>query len=110
MDGIIRRTFDEPDETITFEHGEASRVQAGESAVWRSVLRPGWSWDSDVKTMAGGLAACPMTHREYVIAGRIRYRMTDGTGVEGAPGDHLFIPPGHNAWVVGDEDCVLIDW
>ena len=51
-----------------------------------------------------------MTQREYVVAGRIRYLMEDGTEEIGAPGDFLFIEPGHRAWVVGDESCVLIDW
>ena len=51
-----------------------------------------------------------MTRREYVVAGRIRYLMTDGAEVEAGPGDALFIPPGHRAWVLGDETCVLIDW
>jgi quercetin dioxygenase-like cupin family protein len=36
--------------------------------------------------------------------------MTDGTEVKAAAGDALFIPPGHRAWVIGDEDCILIDW
>ena len=51
-----------------------------------------------------------MTHREYVVAGRIRYLMTDGTDEIGEPGNYLFIQPGHRAWVIGDETCVLIDW
>ena len=44
------------------------------------------------------------------MAGQIRYLMTDGTEEVGSPGDFLFIEPGHRAWVVGDETCVLIDW
>ena len=110
MAGIIRKSFDEPDETMEFEHGRAEKVQAGESIVWRSILEPGWSWDTDLKPLAGGLAACPMTHREYVVAGRIRYRMEDGSEMVAGAGDHLVIQPGHRAWVVGDETCVLVDW
>jgi quercetin dioxygenase-like cupin family protein len=51
-----------------------------------------------------------MTHREYVVSGRIRYLTDDGAEVVGEPGEFLFIAPGHRAWVVGDETCVLIDW
>ena len=51
-----------------------------------------------------------MTHREYVQAGHIRYLMDDGTELTAGPGDYLFIQPGHRAWVVGDETCILIDW
>jgi hypothetical protein len=49
-------------------------------------------------------------HREYVIAGRIRYSLPDGTSVEAGPGDHLLIDPGHLAEVIGDEECILLDW
>ena len=51
-----------------------------------------------------------MTHREYVVSGRIRYLTLDGDEVIGEPGNYLFIQPGHRAWVLGDETCVLIDW
>ncbi len=110
MAAIIRRSLDEPDESIEFEHDVAHGVRAGDSVVWRSILRPGWSWDTDIKPMAGGAPACPMTHREYVVAGSIHYTMLDGSEVTASAGDHLFIPPGHRAWVRGEEDCILIDW
>ena len=54
--------------------------------------------------------SCPYHHREYVVSGRIRYTTSDGTVVEGGPGDTLLIDPGHLAEVVGDEVCVVIDW
>jgi quercetin dioxygenase-like cupin family protein len=57
-----------------------------------------------------GVDFCPAFHREYVVAGRIRYRLQDGTSIEAGPGDHLVIEPGHAAEVLGDEECVLLDW
>ena len=30
--------------------------------------------------------------------------------VKSVPGDIAVIPPGHNAWVVGNESCVMIDF
>lgn len=78
--------------------------------VWRSDLEPGWSWDEDLEPYAEGATSCPLTHRELVISGTIRYLMDDGTEVVASEGDALSIPPGHRAWVVGDEGCVLIDW
>ncbi len=109
--GIIQRhLLGQPDETLSFTHGRADLIHFGEEEVWRSELEPGWNWDEDLEPYAEGATSCPLTHREYVVAGRIRYLMTDGTEVEAKAGDALFIPPGHRAWVLGDETCILIDW
>lgn len=110
MAGIVRRNVAQPETVMDFVHGRAVAVQLGEETVWRSELGPGWSWDEDLKPWAGDLTSCPLTHREYVVQGRVRYLMTDGTEVHGVPGDVLLIEPGHRAWVEGDETCVLIDW
>jgi hypothetical protein len=107
---IIRKRFAEPDDEMPFRHGRSQGISLRGEAVWRSELEPGWSWDEDIKPHAGGAPSCPMTHREYVVSGRIRYLMSDGTDLEAAAGDVLFIPPGHRGWVLGDEPCVLIDW
>jgi hypothetical protein len=109
--GIVRKDFDNPDDVIDFIHGRSLVLRVDEEEeVWRSELGPGWNWDEDLEPYAEGATSCPMTHREYVVAGRIRYLMTDGTEVVGTAGDFLFIEPGHRAWVVGEETCVLIDW
>ena len=110
MAGIERKSFAEPDETYELAHGVMHAVRIGDEEVWRSEFTPGWNWDEDFKELAEGATSCPMTHREYVIAGRIRYLMDDGTELVGQAGDFLFIHPGHRAWVVGDETCVLLDW
>ncbi|HEX7950663.1 MAG TPA: hypothetical protein VF494_09970 [Candidatus Limnocylindrales bacterium] len=103
-------SFDQPAAVMEFAHGRATAVQVDEDMVWRSELTTGWNWDEDLKPYAGGATSCPLTHREYVVQGRIRYLMTDGSEEHGEPGDILFIQPGHRAWVVGTETCVLIDW
>ena len=110
MASIINKHFPKPDDTMQFAHGTASLVRLGDEEVWRSELGPGWSWDEDIKPFAGGATSCPLTHREYVESGSIRYLMEDGTELVAAAGDVLFIPPGHRAWVEGDQTCVLIDW
>jgi len=110
MAGITKKKFDNPDETYGFVHGRSLVVRVNDEEIWRSELHPGWNWDEDLEPYAEGATSCPLTHREYVVSGRIRYLMEDGTEEVAAPGDYLFIEPGHRAWVVGDETCVLIDW
>ena len=106
---IYKKSLDDPDATEEYIHGEAEAVQVGDNVVWRSRLKPGWSWLTDVKPR-NGMDFCPADHREYVVSGRIRYHMSDGSSVEGGAGDHLVIEPGHQGEVIGDEECVLIDW
>jgi hypothetical protein len=111
MAGIARKSFDSPDDVYEFTHGRSLVVRVGEDEeVWRSELGPGWNWDEDLEPYAEGAKSCPLTHREYVVAGRIRYLSDDGIEQVGTPGDFLFIEPGDRAWVLGDETCVLIDW
>jgi hypothetical protein len=110
MAGIDLKQFDEPDETFELAHGRMDVVRIEGEEVWRSSFTTGWSWDEDFAPYAEGATSCPMTHREYVVAGRIRYLMDDGSETVASAGDYLYIRPGHRAWVVGDETCVLVDW
>jgi hypothetical protein len=116
--GIEQKNVAQADEEADYgELGRSARVTLGfsgfgignESTVWLSTLRPGWSWQRNIKPTVE-FESCPLHHREYVIAGRIRYSMDDGTAIEASAGDHLVIDPGHQAEVIGEEDCVLLDW
>lgn len=110
MAAIERKSFDSPDNEIKLPHGRMRVVLVGDESIWRSELAPGWTWDDDMKPLAGGAASCPLTHREYVVSGRIRYHSDDGTEVTGEAGDYLFIRPGHTGEVLGEDVCVLVDW
>ena len=112
MAGVQIKSFDQPDEVYEFDDGRSRGefVTIDDATVVRSRLAPGWSWDEFVKPMTDGWTSCPETHQEYVIAGRIRYLMEDGTETIAGPGCFVSIPPGHRAWVEGDEECVLLDW
>ena len=111
MAGITRKSLDRPEHRADFgAHGEGAAVAVGDAVVWRSRLRPGWSWDEDIQPSTDGLRSCPLYHHEYVVAGSIRYLMEDGSETVAVAGDFLLIEPGHRAWVVGEEACELIDW
>ena len=98
-----------PDDKTSFEHGEISLVKLTGFAVGRAEFRPGWRWSTDVKPLAG-TDTCPGTHRSYVVSGRLHVAMSDGRQLELRPGDAHLVGPGHDAWVVGDEPCVTIDF
>ena len=103
-----RRNLDSPDETRTFERGKVGVVTLDDFTASRLVLEPGWKWSESVKPIAG-TDGCQVLHTGYHVAGRLHVRMDDGTEEEFGPGDAYVIPPGHDAWVVGDEPVVSVD-
>ena len=72
------------------------------------MLEPGWRWSKNVKAL-GGTDSCQVLHTGYNVSGRLDVKMDDGTETEFDPGDAYVIPPGHDAWVVGDEPVVSVD-
>ena len=97
-----------PDDKRSFEHGEISLVNLTGFTVGRADLRPGWRWSTDVKPLAG-TDSCQAAHSSYVVSGRLHVAMTGGGELELGPGDAHLVGPGHDAWFIGDEPCVLID-
>ena len=110
MAGIEIKSFDAPDETRPFEgNGEARLVRVAGHEVGKGVFEPGWRWSTNVKPIAG-TDSCQVSHLAYVVSGRMRLVMDDNTEATVSPGDVVAIPPGHDAEVVGDEPCVLLDF
>ncbi|HKC30045.1 MAG TPA: cupin domain-containing protein [Jatrophihabitans sp.] len=103
------RSFGAPDETRKFTNGYLEIVKIGGSDIGRLVLSPGWRWSDDVKPIAG-TDLCEAPHFQYHVSGTLRIRMADGTEFDARPGDITSLPSGHDAWVVGDEDVVAVDW
>jgi quercetin dioxygenase-like cupin family protein len=77
--------------------------------IGRSTFEPGWSWEECVKPIVK-TNSCEAPHTSVIISGKLKVRMDDGTEAEGGSGDGAVIPPGHNAWVVGDEPSGMIDF
>ncbi len=103
-------SFDKADEIRGGENWKLELLNlAGGAQVGRITLQPGWRWTKDVKPVAG-TALCQAPHQQYQISGRIHVAMEDGTEAEAGPGDVTSLPPGHDAWVVGDEPAVVVDW
>jgi quercetin dioxygenase-like cupin family protein len=109
MAGAERKSFDTPDEVREFPFGRAEIVKIGGGEVGRMTLEPGWRWSEHLKPVTG-TELCEAPHFQYLMAGRVGVRMADGTEFELVPGDVNVLPPGHDAWVIGDETAVGIDW
>lgn len=109
MQATEHKTFRQPDETRTFPNGRAEIIMVGGAEVGRLVFQPGWRWSNDVKPLAG-TDSCHAPHFQYHVSGQLAIRMDDGTEFIAGPGDVTSLPAGHDAWVVGTEPVVVVDW
>ena len=109
MASYERQDFGSPDEVRSFEKGRLELVKIGGGTVGRLTLEPGWQWSKHVKPIAG-TEWCEAPHFQYQISGRLHVLMADGSEFEAGPGEVALLPSGHDAWVVGDEPVVLVDW
>lgn len=109
MANLERKQMDAADEVRKFGHGQMDVVHIGGGTVGRFRAEPGWKWSNDVRPIAG-TELCQAPHFLYQISGRMAVKMADGAEAESGPGDVVLIPPGHDAWVVGNEAVVAIDW
>ncbi len=110
MADIEVKSFDSPDEVREFEgNGRAVVVNVAGQPVGRGTFEPGWKWSANVKPIAK-TDSCQVSHLGYVLSGRMRVRMDDGSEIEIEPGQVVAIPPGHDAETVGDEACVMVDF
>lgn len=109
--GLVVRSLDSPAESRPFEAGmgRLDLIETPHGPVGRAVFEPGWRWSEHVKPIAG-TDSCQAMHAGYCLSGRMRIRMDDGSESDIGPGDFLFCPPGHDAWILGDEACVMLDW
>lgn len=105
---IERKSFTKPDETRSFTHGKIDIVNIGGTQVGLARFEPGWKWSKDVKPIVG-TSSCQAPHLGYVIAGRMHIVGDDGSEVDYGPGDAMSVPPGHDAWVVGEDACIIFD-
>jgi len=104
-----QKNFATPDETRSFERGALDLLSIGDSEIGRLTLQPGWRWSDHVKPIAG-TELCEAPHFQYHVQGTLRVRMADGTEFDAVGGDVTALPHGHDAWVVGDEPVVVVDW
>ncbi len=109
MQQTEHRNFGEPDEVREFPNGRAEILKVGGAEIGRLVFEPGWRWSNDVQPIAR-TSSCEAPHFQYHVSGRLGIRMDDGQELIAGPGDVTSLPSGHDAWVVGDEPVVVVDW
>lgn len=101
--------FATPDEVRTFPRGRLELVRIGGATIGRAVFEPGWRWATSVQPITG-TKSCEAPHFQYHVSGLLEVVMDDGTELECRPGDISLLPSGHDAWVVGDQAAVVVDF
>ncbi len=103
------KSFNKPEDRREFPKGYVDLVTIGGATVGRAVFMPGWRWSTSVQAIAK-TKSCEAPHFQYHVSGRLMVRMDDETELECKPGDVSLLPSGHDAWVVGDEPAVVVDF
>jgi hypothetical protein len=105
---MTKKSFTRPEETRSFDKGRVELVTVNDVTFGRATLQPGWKWSTCVKPLVQ-TRSCEAAHLQYHVAGRLHVIMDDGSEEEFGPGDVSHLPPGHDAWVVGNEPVVVVD-
>jgi hypothetical protein len=109
MSRLEKRSFSNPDETRKTDRSKMETIKLGGRTVTKLTFEPGWKWSVDARP-AAGTKSCMRHHYGYVLSGRMRARMDDGTELDHVAGDMLDLPPGHDGWVLGNEQAVFLDF
>jgi hypothetical protein len=110
MAALEHKALDHPDETRKFAaHGYLELVNLTGFSLGRATFEPGWRWSNDVKPIAG-TDRCMARHTGYVLSGTIVVEAEDGSEARLTAGDGYVIEPGHDAWVVGLDPCIMVDF
>jgi hypothetical protein len=104
-----RKNFAVPEELRTPSKSEVASVKFGDRMVQRITYQPGWRWSVDIKPSVG-TDSCQINHFGYILSGRLHLAMSDGVELDIGPDDVVVIPAGHDAWVVGEEPFVFVDF
>jgi hypothetical protein len=103
------KSFHKPEEIRDVPSGRIELLTLGGATVGRATFQPGWKWSTSVKPLAK-TESCQAPHFQYHVAGILHVRMDDGTEYECKAGDVSLLPSGHDAWVVGNEPVVVVDF
>jgi len=102
------KSHSSPDEVRAPNKTRVEVVQLEGFTIGRFNFEPGWRWSEGVKPVVK-TDQCQVSHVGYAVSGRITIRLNDGTEKTIVAGDSYTIPPGHDAWVEGNQPFVGIE-
>jgi hypothetical protein len=109
MEKAELKNFGTPDEVREFPKGRLELIKIGGATIGRATFEPGWRWAESVQPIVK-TRSCEAPHFQYHISGILRIRMDDGIEFDCKPGDVSLLPSGHDAWTVGEQAAVVVDF
>lgn len=109
MTTLAVKNIQEADEIRELLKTKIEVVNFDDITIMRATFQPGWKWSQCIKPTAG-TSSCEVPHINYILSGHILLAMDNGEQRTLGPGDVAVISPGHDAWVVGDEPCIALDF
>ncbi len=109
LEQAVLKNFNKPDEVREFPLGKLELLSINGAMVGRAIFQPGWKWSESVQPLAK-TKSCEAPHFQYHVSGILAVKMDDGTELECRPGDISLLPSGHDAWVIGNEPAVVVDF
>ena len=109
MAEVASKSFDSPDETRTPPNTRVEVVRLDGVTAARFTFQPGWRWSEAIRPTVG-TDSCQAHHIGAILSGHLHIVHTDGTEGDAKAGDAYVVQPGHDAWVVGDEPVVALEF
>jgi hypothetical protein len=103
------KSFGKPDEVREFSKGRLELIKIGGATIGRAIFEPGWRWSTAVQPIVK-TKGCEAPHFQYHVSGTLRVRMDDGSEFDCRAGDVSLLPSGHDAWVVGGQPVIVVDF
>jgi quercetin dioxygenase-like cupin family protein len=109
MTAVEINDFSKPDEVRRPENTTIEVVKLAGGEIGRYTFQPGWRWSEHIKPVVGG-DSCQSNHVGYLISGTLEVRSDDGSSGRVTAGSVYHVAPGHDAWVVGKEPVVVVEF
>ena len=103
------KSLNRPDEVRKFDKGKVEIINVAGRTVGRATFQPGWRWSDSLKPLVN-TKSCEAPHFQYHLSGTLRVKMDDGAERDFKAGDVSLLESGHDAWVIGDEPVVIVDF
>ena len=108
LEDSTQKSIDSAADVRQFPGGHMDVVRVGGTAIGLGHFEPGWRWSESISPIVG-TSTCQLEHVGFVISGQMHVVMDDGEEFELKAGDAIHLAPGHDAWIVGDEPCELLE-
>jgi mannose-6-phosphate isomerase-like protein (cupin superfamily) len=104
-----RKNFNNPDEVKNTPNSKMETIKLGNTTFMKQTFQPGWKWTKDIKPLMK-TELCPLHHKGVLLSGKMHLVIENGKELDLMPDDATIIPPGHDAWVVGNEPAIFISF